>query len=99
MKSREILAWAEKNSVNFEHIILLDVPSENDEFCPQNEEWWNNEVGGCPPAPIAEGIYLMYYRSQYDEIDYNGKYAATFPADAEIEVNAGEDTIYLIEDY
>lgn len=100
MKAIQILQWAVKNSINFEHLNFLDVPSEDDLFSPQTEEWWFNMVGNCPPHPIVEGKYLMFYRSQYDEIDFDGEYTQTFPADAEIEINAGEDTIYLylIED-
>ena len=99
MKAKEILEWAVRNSINFEDFHLIDVPSVIDPYTPQDEEWWNDMVGACPPSSIQEGKYLLYYKSSYDEINFNGDTERVFQPDAEIELSDDTLYLYLIEDY
>ena len=94
----QILQWAVRESINFEFINFVDVPDEYDEITPQTEEWWQNFCGGCPPAPIAAGKYLYYYRDQYDEINYDGEFEMCFEPDATIELSDTEIYLYFIEE-
>ena len=98
MKAIQILKWAVRESINFEFLNFVDVPDEHDKFMPQTEEWWQNFCGGCPPAPIAAGKYLYFYRDQYDEINYDGEYERVFEPNATVEVDGTEIYLYMIED-
>lgn len=95
MKQQTILDWIVRESINGEHLGFVDVPAENDKYCPQKEEWWLSFCGGVPPKPIPSGHYLYYYREQYDEIkDKNGNIQEP---DCEIEIssNGHIETMYL----
>lgn len=95
MKAIEILEWIVKDSINGEFLNLVDVPEEGNEEWEQNEEWWNNWCGSCPPSPIPSGRYLYYYQSAIcDTIYFNGQF---HEPDAQIELPCedGYDYIYL----
>lgn len=102
MKSFLILQWIVRQSVSGEDLGFVDVPAENDEFLPQNEEWWMNFCGGLPPRPIPAGKYLYFYRSQYDEItDEHGNIQEP---DCEVEISGDNGYfepmyLYKIEDH
>ena len=66
MKAIEILQWIFKESVNGEFLNIIEVPEEGDEPWEQNEQWWTEAMGNCPPRPIEEGKYLYFYESQVD---------------------------------
>jgi len=89
MKATELLNWICRESISGEHLGIVDVPEEGYGEWEQNEGWWNEYFGGCPPYPVPEGRYLYYYTSQVS--DY-------ITPDAEIEF--ADDSIYLhrIED-
>lgn len=63
MKAIDILEWIVKESINGEFINFVDVPEEGDYEWQQNEEWWVNMFGACPPCPQDVGKYLYYYAS------------------------------------
>jgi hypothetical protein len=95
MKATEILEWIVKESINGEFLNLVDVPEEGNEEWEQNEEWWYDWCGSCPPHSIPSGQYLYYYHSVIcDTIYSNGKYNGP---DAKIELPCedGLDYIYL----
>lgn len=94
MKTKDILEWICRESVNGENLNCVDIPEEE----WQTEEWWINMFGNCPPAPIAEGRYLYYYLvSVGDSIEVDGR---LIEPDAEIELSDpdsmfGVDYVYL----
>ena len=61
MKATEILEWIVRCSIEGENLVLIDIPSVDDEYTPQNEAWWWNKVGGSPEEMVDAGTYLMYY--------------------------------------
>lgn len=61
MKAIEILDCIMYMGLNGADLTKIEVPSINDEYAPQNEEWWTNAIGFCPPHPIEEGSYLVYF--------------------------------------
>ncbi len=100
MKAKQVLEWIVEKSINGENLNFVYVPEEGQEEWEQNEEWWLYFFGAVPPGPVPVGRYLYFYSDVYNEIDYDGKYEKVFAADAEIEVDPGNCTIYLyrIED-
>lgn len=94
MKAIKILEWICNESIEGEHLNIVEVPEEGKESWQQNEDWWIAMFGMYPPSPVAPGRYLYYYTSAIcDEID-TGSYV---PADASIELPTenGFDYIYL----
>lgn len=89
MKANEILKWVVDNSISGEFLGIVDVPNE-----PwQNEEWWIDYFGNCPPSPISAGKYLYAYESQVSEIiDLDETTQIEMPLE-----HGGFDYIYLIK--
>ena len=63
MKAIEILEWICRESINGEDLNIIEVPEEGESSWEQNEEWWNNYFGACPPHSVSAGKYLYYYES------------------------------------
>ena len=95
MKATEILEWIVKESIEGEFLNFVDVPEEGDNEWEQNEEWWNNMFGNCPPHAIAAGKYLYYYDSSYPYAIHYGMSCFNPDAQIEIPVDDGFDYIYL----
>ena len=97
MKAKEILKWMLRESVECELVNILDVPAEDDEFSPQDEEWWQNMLGAIPPAPLPSGEYVYYWRNSYDEI--KDEHGNIVEPDATIEDYDHDDIfLYRLED-
>ena len=98
MKTKDILEWVCKESINGEFLDTIEVPDEGVEPWEQNEEWWLGHFGMCPPFPIPRGKYLYFYTSQVFQnvCDSSG---CECDADAQIEL-WGDDYInlYKLED-
>ena len=71
----------------------FEVPSVDDEWTPQNDEWWNNQCGGKPEEMIEAGIYLSFYPN--DARDFLQTTEKEFVPDATIRINDGETIVYL----
>ena len=56
----------------------------------QTEEWWFEELGACPPAPIPEGKYLLAARVGEDLA-----YAISSQLSPDVEIESGDDFINL----
>ena len=76
-----------------EDLYKVEVPSADEEYSPQTEEWWNNEVGGAPEEMIEAGTYLCYYPN--DARDFMQTSQKDYIPDATIHINDGESVIYL----
>lgn len=77
MKAIDILRWISSECVDGEYIVMIDVPES------QNEEWWIDRFGNCPPFPAEKGTYLYFYT---DAICYcTDNYPCELP-DIEIEI-------------
>lgn len=83
-----ILAWIVNKSISGAYLNIIDVPEEGDEDYEQNEEWWMQTLGACPPRSIPSGKYLCFYADCYYDFDYPEE-----QPDSEIE--NGDDKIYL----
>lgn len=99
MKAIEILNWIVNQRVFGAKLNFINVP-EGDE---QTEEWWVDNIGGCPPHPISGGTYLYYFESEMEVYDMFDGFGAYREPDAliEIPVAVNFDYIYLykIDDY
>lgn len=95
MKAIEILsviiADYEKRFPHLNNCRFIDVPC--DEL--QTEEWWLEELGACPPAPIPEGRYLMA-----SVVGDDMAQAICSQLNPDVEIESGDDYInlYKIED-
>ena len=65
MKAIEILDWICRESIEGELLNIVDVPSADAEEWDvrQDDEWWYEMFGACPPYPVSEGKYLYFYTS------------------------------------
>lgn len=96
MKAKEILKWICKESIEGEYLNIIDIPDENDEWNPQTEEWWTNQFGALPPAPVPAGEYLYYYRCDGGACDWiTDEHGNNCQPDVEVEVVETGDSIYL----
>lgn len=94
MKAIEILDCIMYMGLSGEDLTKIEVPSINDEYTPQDEEWWNNQCGGVPEEEmIDDGIYLAFYPN--DARDLLQKTEKEFVPDATIRINGGEAIVYL----
>lgn len=96
MKAIEILDCIMYMDLCGEDLTKIEVPAEEDEWNPQNEEWWLNEVGGAPPAPIECGLYLLLYPN--DARDWLQTSTTNYLPDATIEIGDGIAYLYKLED-
>lgn len=92
MKAIEILDWICKDSIEGETISTIYVPATDDEWRPQDKEWWVQMFGYAPSQPIPSGTYLYYYSGSHDEIRIDGK---MYKPDAIIHIEENEELIYL----
>ena len=91
MKAIDILSViVEKENKN--NCRFLDVPCEE----VQTEDWWWDNVGALPPAPIAEGRYLMASMVGSDDLAYS--ICSELNPDVEIECGDSYINLYKIED-
>lgn len=92
MKAKDILEWICRESINGDYLNVVDVPEEGENEWEQNEEWWYNHFGMCPPFPVVSGKYLYFYASQVfpNVYDSNG---CECDADAQIEL-PNEDNMW-----
>ena len=95
MKALEVLDCIMYMDLSGEDLVKIEVPDENDEWNPQNEEWWLSEVGGLPPAPIEAGTYLLMWPN--DARDWLQTGSENFMPDAEIEMGDGIYYLYKLE--
>ena len=93
MKAIEILDWIVRESIEGEDLLLIDVPSVDDEDMPQNDEWWYNMIGESPEEMIDAGIYLVLYPD--DARDFICTPTMEYVPDATIRINDGETIVYL----
>ena len=92
MKATEILEWIVKESINGEFLNLVDVPEEGNEEWEQNEEWWYDWCGSCPPHSIPSGKYMYYYTCAISDKINNVQ------PDATIEFPCEDIYLYKVED-
>ena len=87
MKAIEILDCILYMGIDNSDLSKFEVPSVDDEWNPQNEEWWNNQCGGVPEeGMIDNGIYLAFYPN--DARDFLQTTEKEFVPDATIRINA-----------
>ena len=91
MKSNVILAWIVNDAINGEHLGIVDVPEEGEHEWEQNEGWWTDYFGNCPPHNVPAGSYLYYYQSQVSGWVYDG-HASVRP---DVEIEFPDDSVYL----
>lgn len=96
MKAIDILDWIVRKSIEGELLNIIVVPNEGEHSWEQNEEWWTQWCGACPPHPVEQGGYLYYYESQIDEYitDANGNIKEP-DVTIELPTDSGFDYIYL----
>lgn len=96
MKSIEVLEWICRESINGESLNIVEVHEEGEESWEQNEEWWTNMFGACPPCPLSEWRYLYYYEDATigEMRDARGAYVSP-DAMIELPTDNGFDYIYL----
>lgn len=95
MKAKEILECVMYLGLNGEDLTKIEVPSVDDEYTPQNEEWWQNEIGAIPPQPLESGTYIVFF-SCYDGLRNAYK---RYEEDAEVMDNENCPIyIYKLED-
>ena len=97
MKAKDILKWICRESINGEFLNLIEVPKEGDNEWEQNEDWWNDTLGACPPFAIPSGTYLFYYASSGIDAGIPNASGRWEDVDQEIEIptDRGFDYIYL----
>ena len=93
MKAIEILEWIVRESIEGVDLLLIDVPSVDDEDVPQNDEWWYNMIGESPEEMIDAGRYLVLYPD--DARDFICTPTMEYVPDATIRINDGETIVYL----
>lgn len=93
MKAIDILDWIVRESIEGEDLLLIDVPSVDDEDVPQNDEWWNNMVGESPEKMVDAGRYLVLYPD--DARDFICTPTMEYVPDATIRINDGETIVYI----
>jgi hypothetical protein len=93
MKATEILEWIVRESIEGEDLLLIDVPSVDDEDVPQDDEWWYNMIGESPEEMVDAGRYLVLYPN--DARDFICTSTKEYVPDATILFNDGETIVYL----
>ena len=96
MKALQILDCILYQGLSGEDLNIIDVPEENDEFTPQDEEWWMMTLGGYPPSPVEAGKYLCLYPN--DARDWLQTSNENYLPDTEVEVGDSIVYLYKIED-
>lgn len=97
MKAIEVLDWIIRESIDGVILNIVTVPNEGVYSWEQNEGWWKDMFGACPPHPVEQGAYLYYYRSATNAFheyitDANGNIKNP---DAEIELQPLSDVDYI----
>lgn len=93
MKAIEILEWIVRECVSGEELLLINVPSVDDEYTPQNDKWWYNELGESPEEMVDAGTYLVYYPN--DARDFICTPTMEYVPDATVRFDDGESIVYL----
>lgn len=97
MKTKDVLKWIVKQSIQGELLGTCNVPEQGEAEWQQNENWWWRFCGGLPPAPVESGEYLYYYTSQIP--DFIETEQGAFHPDAEVELSCGSYIyFYKLED-
>ena len=90
MKTKDILEWICRYSINGEFLNIIEVPEEGENEWEQNEQWWINMFGFPPPCPVAAGRYLYFYATEVNE-DMKDIHGNIIEPDAKIEIlNTGD---------
>ena len=92
MKAREFLDWFLEEINDREQFNKIEVPAEP----VQTEEWWWENVGACPPSPIAAGEYLVAIPDGLNTSINN--LCSWFNPDIIIETGDGDMYLYKLED-
>lgn len=95
MKAIEILDWIVRECVSGEELLLINVPSVDDEYTPQNDEWWYNELGESPEEMVDAGTYLVYYPNDARDFIYLSAVGYRIVPDATVRFEDGESIAYL----
>lgn len=98
MKAIDLLFWIIRESINGEFLNFVFVPKEGEKEYEQNEEWWMRGFGACPPYPIPEGKYVVFYCSEVDNTDITDGDGAYYAPDAMIETDDDTICLYKIND-
>ena len=93
MKAIEILDWIVRECVSGEELLLINVPSVDDEYTPQNDEWWYNELGESPEEMVDAGTYLVYHPNDARDFIYTP--TKEYVPDATVRFDDGESISYL----
>ena len=93
MKATEILEWIVRECVEGERLLLINVPSVDDENVPQNDEWWYNMIGESPEEMVDAGRYLVIYPN--DARDFICTPTMEYVPDATIRIDDGETIVYI----
>lgn len=96
MKATDVLRCIMYMDMSGEDFYIIEVPTEDDEWNPQTEEWWDNQIGGCPPSPIESGEYLCLYPN--DARDFLQTDKELYMPNAEVEVSDSIVYLYKLED-
>ena len=96
MKAVKILECMIYLGLSGENISIIEVSDTDDEYTPQDEEWWYNEIGGCPSAPIESGKYLVLWPN--DARDWLSTANENFLPDEVVETGDNIDYLYKLED-
>lgn len=96
MKAIDVLRCIMYMGVSGEELNLIDVPTTDDEWTPQNEEWWFSMIGGCPKPLVESGTYLCFYPN--DARDFLQSRHNDFVPDATIHVDDNIVYLYKLED-
>ena len=91
MRAMDVILWSVRENIDWEPMHILQVPEEGEHEWEQNEEWWFNNIGSCPPFPIPAGIYLYFLESS--GLEPSDEFGTSILADQTIEL--GNDYINL----
>ena len=87
----KIINWFCYESIEGEHLQVVEIP--NNDSDNSQERWIMDYFGGCIPSEIEGGKYLCYCRNDLGDWVHDG--FGYIEPDGEVEINGGDDYIYL----
>lgn len=96
MKAIDVLRCIMYMDLCGEDFVETNVPSKEDEFTPQTEEWWLSTIGGTPDEEVEEGKYLSFFPN--DARDFLQTGDDMYLPDATIYVDDNIVYLYKLED-